>query len=245
MIYEWRMDGESRNFGDALPEVLLGEERYARWAANERFMFFPIGSVICDEVISETLDTGYEPVFIDCGWRGESLDPDLVAQSLFLGARGPHTRDELAAHDVRVQVTGDPAYGITGLVAPGKPNALAMAVRHIKDPSDYSSDSAFELKADALFTSVVESSEDVVDFVRTLSGARFVLAGAMHAAVVAHAYGVPFAALGSQYVDCPPKWADWFASIGLGEPVFVSDVFEGREWYRSVEHLLHLPGERD
>jgi hypothetical protein len=241
MIYEWMMDGESRNFGDALSEILLTPERYEKWGSDDRFMFFPIGSVICDRVITETLESGYEPVFINCGWRGEPLDHDLVEQSLFVGARGPHTRDELARHEVRVEVSGDPAYGLPDVIAAAEPNALAVVVRHIKDPADYDLDSMFRLRADTVLSPVVVDRHDIIEIVRTISGARFVLAGSMHAAIVAHAYGVPFAALDAGYVDCPAKWGDWFASIGLDDPVFVGDVFEGREWYSSVRHLLKDP----
>jgi hypothetical protein len=56
----------------------------------------------------------------------------------------------------------------------------------------------------------------------------------MHAAMVANAYGVPFAPFASEYIDCPIKWFDWFAERGWGEPIWVSDVTEGREWYRSI-----------
>lgn len=235
MIFEWRLDGKVRNFGDALNEVLLPANIRKQWMDDPERMFFSIGSVICNEVIDETLRMGALPVFVGCGWRGESLDPDLVAKCSFIGARGPHTQAELARHGVEVQVTGDPAYEIPKLFVRGEPNALAICIRHIKDPADYNKDSIFELKADALFSPVVETYEDIVEMIQKISGARFVLAGSMHAAIVAHAYGVPFAPFSSGYVDCPPKWADWFAHQGWGEPVWVKDVFEGREWYRSIK----------
>ena len=234
MIYEWKLDGDIRNFGDALPEVLFPQMILAEWENDPETMYFPIGSVICNEVMDETLRQGFTPVFMNCGWRGEELDDDLVAQCEFLGARGPHTQEELARHGIDVEVTGDPAYSLPQLYAKGAPNALAMVVRHIKDNHDYNKDSIFELKADALFSPVVDTHQDILDMIQKISGARFVLAGSMHAAMVAHAYGVPFAPLMSDYIDCPSKWFDWFAQADLGNPVFVNDVVEGREWYRSV-----------
>lgn len=238
MIFEWRLDGSVRNFGDALNEVLLPGNIRKKWMDDPERMFFPIGSVIHNEVIEETLRLGALPVFVGCGWRGESLDPELVNKSSFIGCRGPHTQAELARHGVEVQVTGDPAYEIPKLFVRGGPNALAMVVRHIKDPADYTPNSIFELKADAVFSPVVETYEDIVEMIQKISGARFVLAGSMHAAMVANAYGVPFAPFSSGYVDCPPKWYDWFAERGWGEPVWVKDVVEGREWYRSIKDKI-------
>lgn len=233
MLYEWRLDGTTRNFGDALNEVLLPANIRKEWMDDKERMFFPIGSHIYNETIDETLRFGAKPVFVGCGWRGESLDPDLVAQASFHGARGPHTQAELAKHGVEVHVTGDPAYELPKLFPSGQPNALAICIRHIQDPADYNKDSIFELKADALFSPVVDTYEDIVEMIQKISGARFVLAGSMHAAMVAHAYGVPFAPFSSGYIDCPPKWFDWFAAVGIEEPQWVSNVFEGREWYRT------------
>jgi hypothetical protein len=234
VIYEWKLDGETRNFGDALYELTRDSKIIEEWENDTETMYFPIGSVICNTVISETLDLGFKPVFIDCGWRGEELDPDLAAQCEFYGARGPHTQAALERVGVYVEITLDPAYSLPLSVPRGEPNGLAICVRHIMDTSDYTPNTIFEYKADAMFTPVVEDRDDLIAFAEKISGARFVLAGAMHAAIVAHAYGVPFALLGGEYINCPSKWADWLASVDLGDPVWVDTVVEGREWYNSV-----------
>lgn len=234
MIYEWKLDGDTRNYGDALPEVLYPTVMLEELWSDPENMYFLIGSVICNENMRATLDAGFKPVFINCGWRGEELEDSLVAESEFRGARGPHTQAELAKHGIDVDVTHDPAYELPNLYAKGTPNGLAIAIKHIMDESEYSENSIHELKADALFSPVVTDYQDILDFTQKISGARFVLSGSLHGCMVAHAYGVPFAPLLSDVVDCPPKWFDWFAAEGLGNPVFVKDVFEGREWYNSL-----------
>lgn len=234
MIYEWKLDGETRNFGDSLYELLLPEETIYEWEEDLFIMYSPIGSTICNEVMVEGLDLGYKPTFLSCGWRGEELDPELVDQCRFVGARGPHTAAELARCGVEVEVTGDPAYELPSIIPKGDSNALAIVFRHIKDEAEYDKQSIFEYKADAIFSPVVETESDIIDLINKISGSRFVLSGSMHAAMVADAYGVPFALLESEYIDCPPKWEDWFASRGYGDPVFVGDVFEGREWYKDA-----------
>ena len=198
-------------------------------------MHFVLGSVICNTVIKQTLRQGLKPVFHGCGWRGEPLDHNLVEQCEFIGVRGPHTQEELARHGIDTIVSKDPAYQLPHIVSPGKPNGLALVIRHILDDTETNPNTVHELKADATFRPTVEDRTDIVEFIQKVSGARFVLAGAMHAAIVAHAYGAPFALLKSKYIDCPPKWEDWLASVNLGSPVFVDNIIEGREWYNSIK----------
>lgn len=198
-------------------------------------MHFVLGSVICNTVIKQTLRQGLKPVFHGCGWRGEPLDHNLVEQCEFIGVRGPHTQEELARHGIDTIVSKSPAYQLPHIVSPGKPNGLALVIRHILDDTETNPNTVHELKADATFRPTVEDRTDIVEFIQKVSGARFVLAGAMHAAIVAHAYGAPFALLKSKYIDCPPKWEDWLASVNLGSPVFVDNIMEGREWYNSIK----------
>ncbi len=226
------MDGVVRNYGDALAELVTPPSVYNNWFEDTKHMFFPLGSVICNELISETLKMGLKPVFVSCGWRGESLDPELVRQSEFISVRGPHSQAELAKHGVDVEVSKDPGYLLPNILAKAAPNGLTMVVRHIKDPSDYGEFTAHdEYGADYMLSPTVETINDTIETVHHISGARFVLAGAMHAAITAHAYGIPFALLDGPYIDCLPKWYDWFASVNLGEPEFVSNIAEGRKWY--------------
>jgi hypothetical protein len=234
VIYEWKLDGEIRNFGDALHEVLIPAKQHYEWYLDEKNMHFVLGSVIDNTVIKETLRQGYKPIFHGCGWRGEPLETHLVEKCEFIGVRGPHTQEELARHGVDALVSLDPAYQLPHLFQKGQPNGLAMVIRHIKDPTETNPNTIFDLKADAIFRPKVEDRADILSFIEKVSGARFVLTGAMHAAIVAHAYGVPFALLDSEYIDCPPKWEDWLASIDYGSPVFVDNIIDGREWYNSV-----------
>jgi hypothetical protein len=234
MIYEWKLDGVTRNFGDALHEVLLSPQQSYEWSQDDSAIHYPLGSVIVNEILEEALNLGKTPIFHGCGWRGEELEPELVKTAEFHGVRGPHTQAELRKHGIDTEVTLDPAYRLPFTYASGQPNGLAIAIRHIEDSSDYTPDSIHELGADALFSPVVQDETDILAFIDKVSGARFVLAGAMHAAVVAHAYGVPFALLGGEYINCPPKWYDWLSSIGVTDVQWVDNVKDGRNWYNSA-----------
>ena len=73
----------------------------------------------------------------------------------------------------------------------------------------------------------------VWELVDIISGASFVLTGALHGAILAQAYGVPWAAYNDGYVDVPPKWADWGAYLGI-DISFVKTLREGQAWWNDT-----------
>ena len=81
--------------------------------------------------------------------------------------------------------------------------------------------------ADVLLRPNMESSEAALRrMIDDLSSAAFVLAGALHAAIVAHAYDIPFAYWDDGFLDLPFKWRDFAGSIGVASP-FVRSLDEG------------------
>ncbi len=234
MIHEWKLGGITRNLGDALSSLLSPQE----FVDDEENMYFVIGSVICNQVIKETLGLGYKPVFVDCGWRGERLDPNLAREATFIGARGPLTRRELLSHGVNVEVTGDPGYRIPSVVAMAQKHHRSLAIPHLEDPKRHRY-TAEGLGVDEVVQASVDDDEDLVAKIQLISGASFVLAGAMHAAILAHAYGVPFALMNNGYVNIPTKWDDWLRSIGVKSTAFYTNATQGERWWR--RHVEQLP----
>lgn len=238
MIHEAMMDGEVRSFGHALYEILLNSEKLAKWEVDREYMFFPHGTVVTNYHMEWAIGAGYQPFFVQCGWDGEALELDLVEQSLFLGARGTLTQDELERKGVRVEVFGEPSDRLPEKVEQAAPNGLALAIRNVLDPGEYARETKFLLKADMLVTPVIEDKEDILEITHLISGARFVLSGSLSAASVAFAYGVPFAPMQTEFEDNPVRWQDWFTAvdIDMGDfsiSDFPRDVREGREWYNT------------
>ncbi len=213
MIYEWKLDGTTRNFGDTLYELVYPTDELLAYSQDTSRCYFLIGSVICNTVIRETLDQGLSPVFIDCGWRGEELNPEYVSRSTFIGCRGPNTQSELARHGVSVAVTGDPAYKVPSKVTRMQPTERSIMIPHIQDPLLYDYDLDF-YGVDELVSPAVTNLQSTVDLIQKISGAKFVFTGSLHAAMISHAYGVPFALM-KTYVNCMPKWVDWAMSVGI------------------------------
>ena len=67
--------------------------------------------------------------------------------------------------------------------------------------------------------------------VERIAGARFVLTGSLHGAILAQTYGVPWAAYDDGYIDVPSKWADWAAYLGV-QLQFVTTLAAGQAWWQ-------------
>lgn len=85
------------------------------------------------------------------------------------------------------------------------------------------------------------------DAIAQIAGASFVLTGSLHGAILAQAYGVPWAAYDDGFVDAPAKWGDWAAYLGV-DLAFVQTLAQGQQWWqrhgrqgrlRDLTALLH------
>jgi hypothetical protein len=228
-----------KNFGDAFTELILENQEYEvskAMADSKTECYLLIGSVIYNQTIQEILDSGYTPVFVNCGWRGEALEPKLVARSKFIGCRGPKTRQALLDAGIDVPVTKDSAYSLLPKIKKlSNPGNHSIVIPHIGDP-DLWLYNPEELGATEIISPKLKNAGEVQWLIQHIANAKFVLSGAMHACIVAHFYGVPFAPFKTNWVDCPPKWEDWLESIGVpSEKIkFSSTVKAGREWYQDV-----------
>ena len=72
--------------------------------------------------------------------------------------------------------------------------------------------------------------EDLLRILDDIASASFVLAGSLHSAIVACAYGVPFCFWDNGHLDVPFKWRDFSASVNIGTS-FVTSVEDGRYVY--------------
>ena len=81
--------------------------------------------------------------------------------------------------------------------------------------------------------SIAKSPEALKQILDDIGSAGFVLAGSLHAAIVACAYGTPFCYFDGGVVDLPFKWRDFSASVNIGT-FFANNVAEGQTVYESL-----------
>lgn len=250
MIWEWKTPARERNYGDALWELVGASndkllESYARDATRAHCL---IGSYVDNTVMDEILRSGYTPVFHNCGWRGNELDPELVERSIFMGCRGPATQRALHRAGKTICVTADPGRYVPLVVKPSPREkhddaGETIFIPHILDPRR-DTHRASNLGVDTIVTPVVRARDDIIALTQRIARADFVLAGAMHAAIVAHAYNVPFAFYNggtSQRIDCPAKWDDWLEWLGIdtAQQNHWAHSWDGINWWEKHRHEMN------
>ena len=221
----WSSDTALWNYGDAISVFLVDELIYD---------FFPysaqthiIGSVIFDGILKDNSndrlkkslydDREVKAVFWGCGIRDSgSLSSQLYSSVEFLAVRGP-----VSASDLRLGgdiPLGDPALLLPALYKPRRSTKFAnksVCVPHYNDSrsdDEIRSISGCDL---VLRPAVKKDKASIKAFIDAICSARFVLAGAMHAAVTAAAYGIPFGFWDSGNIDIPTKWEDISSLLGI------------------------------
>lgn len=162
-------------------------------------------------------------------WGAGSGDGDPRADLLDVRAvRGPRTA---AALGLPAGVPlGDPALLLPRLVPtlPPADSCHVLYVRHCGTPADVRPD-----WADA-HTSMRAPEAGALGVVAAIAAAGFVVTESLHGAIVAHAYGVPWAPAPGRPLGA--KWADWLAYLGL--PIDSRPAGDGlagaRGWWAAV-----------
>jgi len=178
-----------------------------------------------------------------CGQRDEKIiDRRLRTRCHFHGVRGPLTRNrlELPADTV----IGDPALLLPLLHEPQLLPNLAGRTICVPHFHDRASDERIleQSGADLLLRPTLPPSLDaLLKMIDMICSADFVLAGALHAAIIACAYHKPFAYFIENYVDLPFKWLDFSASVNI-PTLFARNIPEAkRAWSTLLAPTLHRP----
>jgi hypothetical protein len=250
-----------QNFGDYLPELLA--QVFLLQPRIDADAYRLIGSVIEPEWIRRDLrrTTGTESgcvAFWGCGKRDATpLPAHVQARCRFFGVRGPATRDALG-------LPADTVLGDPGLLAPlmhtpvpaPETAGRAICIPHIEDTKSDAEllalSGAEDTKSDAELLALSGAEQVLRPSVRAdeaslrrmldrIAAAGFVLTASLHGAIVACAYGRPFAFWDNGHVDVVFKWQDFAASIGV-PCLFATDLEQGRAAYaQTLAPRIALP----
>ena len=203
-----------------------------------------IGSAIETNLIRHDLSTAPDDphiIYWCCGMRDTGpIASDLLQHCTFAGVRGPMTRDRLGLPETTP--IGDPGLFLPLLhkpdidAAPGVGKTVCMP--HFSQRGEHAL--ARATGADMILSPAVRSEDELLALIDAIASADFVLTGSLHGAIVACAYGRPFAFWDSGFIDIPFKWADFAASIGV-EAAFATTIDEGRACYQAMKSRMGLP----
>ena len=247
-IVYWLKGHEVQNFGDFLAHVLC-ERLLTGPATVQAPMYRLIGSAIdywvikADlETLSATGSTGL-PVYWGCGMRDvHAPPPETLAAVSISAVRGPLSRRSLLLPDDFP--TGDPGLLLPYIhVAQFAPDVVGrtVAIPHFNEP--LADDALLALSgADlVLRPKVAATTEAAMKFVDKICAAEFVLCGSLHAAIIAAAYGKPFAFWDTGHLDIAFKWRDFAGSVGI-PTVFVQNIAQARiAYFRLISPTIELP----
>jgi hypothetical protein len=243
----WLKGEKLQNFGDYLGEFLAETLFVVFDEASELRLS---GSVIDDGLIPPNLaqqdqfDRSQRRVsFWGCGirTRGGFLLANKAYVDIF-AVRGP-----ISASDLRLGQTiptGDPALLLPALYTPKSCpqfEGRAVCIPHINDLR--SDEELLALgKGDAILrTEILDNQAAFLRFIDSVTSASFVLSASLHGAIVAAAYGRPFAFWSNGQLDIPTKWED-FALYANLEMHGSETVTHAKGYYRrKIKPKLKLP----
>lgn len=225
-----------QNFGDFLPRFMARAMMLQPRVQCDAYLL--VGSLLSDDNVTRILRSragtmnGRLAVW-GCGARSEdSLSPELAERCAFFAVRGPRTRDAL-------NLPSNTPLGDPGFLAPlfHTPPRMGgggtLCIPHFGDGRGDAE--LLEMSgADKCVRPVVEANDvALASLLNQIAAADFVLSNSMHGAIIACAYGRPFAFWDNGHLDVPFKWLDLSESISI-PLAFQTDVASGRAHYDDV-----------
>ena len=234
----WRQEQAIGNFGDALALVY----RDLMFTPECRFShgtLYLVGSVIEPGRIKAARRTGFvtddeagQAIFWGCGLQqAKPLPDELLLNCFFLGVRGALTRDLLGLP--KSTPLGDTALLLPRFYQPRLDPATAgkvVWVNHLNYAPPTEQDLQGCPDSVVLSPATENTTEACLRFIDAIASAKFVMANAMHPAIIALAYGTPFAFWGGSGINYPFKWRDFSSGVGF-DLRFAASYAEGVALY--------------
>ncbi len=240
LLVYWRQGEAIQNFGDFLSQYLF-EELFLPIPLHPGRTYL-IGSVIADFLVDAQTTTAPCVVFWGCGAReAAGLSAEAAAKARILAVRGP-----LTASALKLGATvprGDPALLLPALYTPKAAVSAgrSVCIPHFWDDRTDAEQLAMSGCEQVLRPNLPNSRRRLLEMMDAIAASEFVLSASLHGAIVAAAYGRPFAFWDNGHLDVPFKWQDTAALLGV-PAVFASDLAMGRTIHRDqIAPTLSIP----
>lgn len=224
----WRDDMEVGNLGDSLGGTIL--ELLGHTACSHQLgqpTLIGIGSLLSPEFLDGIPG---EKLVWGSGSYGITLSKELKSQLIFHAVRGPKTRDFLnLPKDIPL---GDPALLLSMLLPSIRTESKGILyIPHCNTVYSITKKHMVEIGATE-FLSIIVTRPQILESVKRIANAEFVLTGSLHGAIIAQAFGVPWALclIDNQQLVMPFKHDDWAEYLGIRLEV-VKNIREGTRWW--------------
>ena len=163
---------------------------------------------------------------------GTGFEPGYVSRDVRMN---PGSRNKWVFHAVRGKVTR--TYFKLAKTCPVGDPALLLP-RFYNPPGEFQVDTRYFLhcnneQAPPLSTGISVESTAIDPFyaINLITSSNFVFTEALHIAILAHAYGIPWAWSLNKHTQGMVKWFDWFSSIDVNPaPFWYAQITEARRW---------------
>jgi succinoglycan biosynthesis protein ExoV len=209
------------NFGDMLNKYIWPRYFRRHLEREDDLLMFGIGTLIGEKV-------AHPGRIVVCGsgcGYSETVDDDIRRRSRFFFVRGPLSARALG-------LGGDAAITDPAILTPDFFPAASHTGRVAFVPHWETSRNPLWRRACGLAgIQYIDPLADIAEVMKGLSGAKLVLAEAMHGAIVADSYRVPWVPVSTSARFNQFKWRDWAGSLGLApafhplDPLGASDAF--------------------
>ncbi|WP_435655327.1 glycosyltransferase [Brucella pituitosa] len=230
-ISYWLKSENIQNFGDFLSEFFLEELFYPLGFPGRIHI---VGSVIDNLFIPGPDGDQHERVWF---WGAGVREKDAVTQEYQNLASILSVRGRLSASELRLGDSvpiGDPAFLIPALYTPKiKPQfkGKSVCIPHFHDNRKDEEIKNLTGCDVVLRPNIPNNTAEIRRFIDAIYSCEFVLAGAMHGAIIAAAYKKQFAYWDSEKVDLPFKWQDLSDSLGI-QTAFCKDIKSAKKHYK-------------
>ncbi len=239
----WLKNQEVVNFGDYISEYLRGKLAIdVDKNSNDFTNLFLLGSVLDEySLFLNSAPDNSESVNITwgCGVRSDEKTLADSETALFFGVRGP--RSAKALNLSSENIIGDPGLLLPLFYIPNQTQEKhTLIVPHFLDTRSDEEIVSAHGNGEILRPKISPKDDYFLEMVDKIANAKFVFAGALHAAVVACAYGIPFGFLDAPVIDTPIKWNDFAESIGI-KALFHKSLEGAINWYHEIALQIAKP----
>lgn len=234
----WRNDMVVQNLGDYITELLISRMGHTpiRYGSGEEFdnngCLLAVGSLLGHWDFTSRIKG---PIAVwGTGARGPEAKAWAEANAeriTFHAVRGPLSAEVLELDSNFPQ--GDPALLLPHYIQQGEASGRISYIPHIGSLPLVKLSEIAEVGANHIIP-VTCLREEAESRIQEISGSAFVLTGSLHGAIIAQAYGVPWAICIPKHRNLvmPFKFKDWFAYLGI-EPAIVENYHQGKAWWEA------------
>jgi succinoglycan biosynthesis protein ExoV len=237
-LYYWSADNKQVNFGDYI-SLYLYEKLIKQNMTKDQILLLGVGSILNTPLLTKVLEAKSDLTELHV-WGSGARSPNGPKLSWLktkivthiYGVRGYHTARSLNC--TPELAIGDPAFLLPTLIRPGTSlrGKYLTFVPHISqcNTSIAAESLLLDSHCERLLKPLIDPTPDALEnFVDELCSSSFILTNSLHGAILAQAYGIPYAygKVGG-YLNCPFKWKDHSSIIGV-ECCFASNINQAKD----------------